>query len=209
MEKKRRQKKEKKEGETTNTRNTKKSRTLRKKEAGQFISVGLFIHRLKHILILTSWEMHWCPAFSVSRMCAGCQRAGCRRDIQAPQMDGTQGLLDADPAAHAPASYARDTEALRRPRHMAPGCRPVISPSLASRPRGTETRRYCPSSGSQRSQQPPPHCFFSLSPQLHRHSSSTQTPSSSVLGCSPCTPASLWTGATLQERLVDGREGLA
>ena len=59
----RKKEKKKKKRETTITERQKKQAS-EKKEAAQFIWLG-FHHPLKHILILTSWEMHWFPAFSV------------------------------------------------------------------------------------------------------------------------------------------------
>ena len=98
------------------------------------------------------------------RMCAGCQRAGCRRTSRLPRWMEPQGLLDADPAARTCLLYPRDAEALRRPpvhtAHTAADL--VISPSLASA-RRLKTRRVLPLLWLPAQPAAPTHCFFSLS----------------------------------------------
>lgn len=80
---------------------------------------------------------------------------------------------------------------------------PPWLPQGNSRPGG-----YSHSSGFQRGQPPPPTVSSAGAAALWPLR--TELPAPLVVSLSHCTSAFLWTGAsTLQERLVDGREGLA
>lgn len=163
MEKRGRQKKrEKKGGETTNTEIQKKQDS-EKKGSRPVHLIGLSsppqTHSDSDLLGNALVSCILCL-----RMCAGCQRAGCRRTSRLPRWMEPQGLLDADPAARTCLLYPRDAEALRRPpvhtAHTAADL--VISPSLASA-RRLKTRRVLPLLWLPAQPAAPTHCFFSLS----------------------------------------------
>lgn len=160
-----------------------------------------FHHHLKHILILTSWEMHWFLTFSVyecvlaigghSGSPDGWNSKGFSMLIQQPS------TCSYTPVTLKPSPGPKSIQSFPIPVSSTHGSRPCDFPPPwlpqgNSRPGG-----YSHSSGFQRGQPPPPTVSSAGAAALWPLR--TELPAPLVVSLSHCTSAFLWTGAsTLQ-----------
>lgn len=165
-------KKEKRKKKKRETRITEiqKKQASEKKEAAQFIWLG-FHHCLKHILILTSWEMHWFPAFSVYEC------------VLAPSMLAIGGHPGSPDGWNSKAFsmliqqlsicllYPHDAEALPRPPvHTAHTVPDLVIPPLLGFPKEIEDQEGTPTPLAPGAASCPLPLFLQPEPQLCGHS---------------------------------------